>query len=179
MFQLENIYIEKKCKDNIIAKNIASSEYSSKIIYIDSSVEAIKDTLKSDDPVNSGKKNLLVTENKGSFLKKCPGTKEMICCNYFFLNYATNCPIDCSYCIMQEYLYNNPILKIFSNVDGMLKELENLLKKNSSKYFRIGTGELSDSLAFDYLTGFSKTIVPFFAKIGNAVLELKTKTDKI
>ena len=135
--------------------------------------------LKSDDPVGSGKRNLLVTENKGSFLKKCPGTKEMVCCNYYFINFATNCPIDCSYCIMQEYLNNNPLLKVFSNVDAMLSELENLIEKNQSKYFRIGTGELSDSLAFDYLTGFSKIIVPFFARRKNAVLELKTKTNEI
>ncbi len=179
MYHLDNIYIDKNCKDSEIAKNIASSEYIAKIIYVDSPEEAITDTFKSEDSISNGKKNLLVTENKGSFLKKCPGTKEMICCNYYFLNFATNCPIDCSYCIMQEYLANNPILKIFSNVDAILKELENLLKKNPLKYFRIGTGELSDSLAFDYLTGFSKTIVPFFAKMGNAVLELKTKTDEI
>lgn len=179
MYHLENIYIEKNCKDSVIAKNIASSKYRSKITYIDFPEEAITNSLKSDDPAGSGKKNLLVTENKGFFLKKCPGTKEMVCCNYYFLNFATNCPIDCSYCIMQEYLRNNPVIKIFSNVDAMLSELENLLKKNPSRYFRIGTGELSDSLAFDYLTGFSKTIVPFFAKRENAVLELKTKTNEI
>ena len=80
---------------------------------------------------------------------------------------------------MPERPVNDLWLKIFSNVDGMLSELGNLLKKNSSKYFRIGTGELSDSLAFDYLTGFSKIIVPFFARRKNAVLELKTKTNEI
>jgi len=153
---IENIYIEKKSKDNVIAKNIASSANTSSIFYIDTSGDVLAKILKSDDPVGSGKRNLLVTENKGSFLKKCPGTKEMVCCNYYFINFATNCPIDCSYCIMQEYLNNNPLLKVFSNVDAMLSELENLIEKNQSKYFRIGTGELSDSLAFDYLTGFSK-----------------------
>jgi len=179
MFQLKNIYIENSSRDSLIAKNIVSSADGANIFYIDSSEEILAKILKSPDPVNEGKKSLLVTENKGSFLKKCPGTKGMICCNYYFLNFATNCSIDCSYCIMQEYLANNSILKVFSNTETMLNEVDAIIEANPEKNFRIGTGELTDSLALDNLTGFSKIIVPYFGKKRNAVLELKTKTNLI
>ena len=45
--------------------------------------------------------------------------------------------------------------------------------------FRVGTGELADSLAFDSLTGISRDLVDFFAARENLTLELKTKTDEI
>ena len=179
MFPIENIYIENNSTKSIITKNIISSSKNYKITYIDSSKEILSEILKLPDPISKGEKTLLITENKGSFLKKCPGTKRMICCNYYFLNFATNCPLDCSYCIMQEYLCNNPVLKIFSNVEDMLSETESFLEANRNKYFRIGTGELTDSLALDNITGFSKIIVPFFASKQNVILELKTKTDCI
>ena len=179
MFPIENIYIENNSTKSIITKNITSSSKNSKITYIDSSKEILSEILKSHDPISKGKRTLLITENKGSFLKKCPGTKKMICCNYYFLNFATNCPLDCSYCIIQEYLGNNPILKIFSNTEDMLSEAELIIGANQNKHFRIGTGELTDSLALDNITGFSKIIVPFFAGKQNVILELKTKTDCI
>ena len=179
MFSLENICIENSSKNSLIARNIVSSANGRNISYIDSSDDILAQILKSDEPIRKSKGNLLVTENKGSFLKKCTGTMGMICCNYYFLNFATNCPLDCSYCILQEYLANNPILKIFSNTEVMLKELDSIIEATPDKFFRIGTGELTDSLAFDNLTGFSKIIVPFFARMENAILELKTKTNQI
>jgi spore photoproduct lyase len=45
------------------------------------------------------------------------------------------------------------------------------------RQFRIGTGELSDSLALDPVLGFSGDLVPFFAARKNVLLELKTKSD--
>jgi spore photoproduct lyase len=43
--------------------------------------------------------------------------------------------------------------------------------------FRIGTGEITDSLALDPLIGFSREVIPFFAQQPNVLLELKTKSD--
>ena len=45
--------------------------------------------------------------------------------------------------------------------------------------FRVGTGELADSLAFDSMTAISRDLVEFFSTRENLTLELKTKTDEI
>ncbi|GAF93840.1 unnamed protein product, partial [marine sediment metagenome] len=109
------------------------------------------------------------------FLKSCPGTSWYTCCGYNFLNVATNCPIDCTYCILQDYLGTQP-LTIHCNTDEMLEELQRSLNASEGRFSRIGTGELTDSLAIDELTGYTRDLVPFFARFDNAVLELKTKT---
>ncbi|MBW2342645.1 MAG: radical SAM protein, partial [Deltaproteobacteria bacterium] len=51
------------------------------------------------DETDMGKETLHLLPYKGEFLKPCPGTREYICCGYQILNVATNCPLDCSYCI--------------------------------------------------------------------------------
>lgn len=123
----------------------------------------------------TAKKTIYLKNHKGAFLKACPCTSGHTCCGYNFLNIATNCPIDCTYCVLQDYLGTSPIT-IHCNVDDMLNELDTTLS-SSRRFFRIGTGELTDSLAIDEITGYTRQLVPFFAGHQNAILELKTKTD--
>jgi spore photoproduct lyase len=62
------------------------------------------------------------------------------------------------------------------NVDRLFAELTETLSANPQKFFRIGTGEFTDSLAIDRLTQLSGKLVPFIAGCDNAILELKTKS---
>jgi spore photoproduct lyase len=128
----------------------------------------------------AAKRRLVLKRKRGRFLEACPGgTNGVVCCNYLVLNVLSNCPLDCSYCFLQEYLANNPAVKVFTNVDDALTELEAVLRGHPERRFRIGTGELADSLALDPLTGLSRILVPFVLGFSNAVLEIKTKTDCI
>jgi spore photoproduct lyase len=132
------------------------------------------------DSFGQGKRRLLFTRQRGTFLEHCPaGTPGLVCCNYLALSPVSNCPMDCSYCFLQEYLVNNPTIKVFTNLDDLLGEVAAVVDRHPWRPFRIGTGELSDSLALDPLLGLSSYFVPFFAKRKNALLELKTKSDCI
>jgi spore photoproduct lyase len=128
----------------------------------------------------AGKRRLVVQRHRGTFLQHCPaGTTGMVCCNYLVMSFASNCPFDCSYCFLQDYLANNPAVKAFTNVADGLAEVDAVLRAHPERTFRVGTGELADSLALDHLTDLSCELVPFFAARPNALLELKTKSDCI
>ena len=142
-------------------------------------VEALATLQHTSDPIALGKSILFLTTQKGRFFKKCPGTTGLICCNYYVINFATNCHLDCSYCILQGYYDNNPFITFFVNVEDVLHELESVFAEHPQWMYRVGTGEFTDSLALDEMTNFSRMIVPFFAVQQNATLELKTKTDTI
>lgn len=133
-----------------------------------------------DYPYNlqEGKKHLFLCRNRGVFFKPCPATQEYTCCEYQVLNTGMNCPIDCSYCILQAYL-NKPWISCFVNIDQMFTEMEDAFAREPKRYFRIGTGEFTDSLALDRLTGLSRKIVPFIADKQRVILELKTKSSFI
>ncbi|SPD72659.1 conserved hypothetical protein [uncultured Desulfobacterium sp.] len=125
-----------------------------------------------------GKETLHLLAYKGDFLKQCPGTRNYICCGYQILNLATNCPIECSYCILQSY-FNQPDLRLFVNVEeGLVKVLDSI-DKNPEKIYRIGTGEFTDSLALDHVSSFSSLLIPEFTKRKNVILEFKTKTTQV
>lgn len=125
--------------------------------------------------LGAGKQHLFLSTNRGQFFKPCPGTREYQCCSYHVLNTGMNCPMDCVYCILQAYL-NNPWISFYVNIEAMLSELDMALDAEPDRLFRIGTGEFTDSLALDRLTGLSKILVEYFARKKNAVLELKTKS---
>jgi spore photoproduct lyase len=121
---------------------------------------------------------LLLTRHNGKFLKPCQGGGADMCCNYYVAGYAWNCHIDCSYCVLQGYL-TDPSLIIATNIEDYLDEIGGALHAAPNRIFRIGTGELADSLALDAITHYTKRIVPFFASLPNGFLELKTKTAEI
>ncbi len=58
------------------------------------------------------KESIRLLPFKGELFKPCPGTRNYICCGYQILNGGTNCPLNCSYCILQSY-FNKPSLRIF------------------------------------------------------------------
>jgi spore photoproduct lyase len=125
------------------------------------------------------KKTLSLMSFRGEFLKPCPGTGEgYICCGYQILNIGTNCPLNCSYCILQAYI-NQPSLRVFANLPEHLPEIGTRIDKEPERIWRIGTGEFTDSLALDPIAGWHEWLLPFFSSRKNAVLELKSKTDNI
>ena len=108
--------------------------------------------------VRDGKRGLVLQRHRGTFLRHCPaGTSGLVCCNYLVVNLASNCPMDCSYCFLQDYLADAPALTAYTNVADALAEIDAVLRAHPERSFRIGTGELSDSLALDPLTDLSAT----------------------
>lgn len=130
------------------------------------------------DPSSAGKGILLIRPFAGRLVKDCPGTTGHICCRYKTINVFTNCPMDCTYCILQGYL-NNPCLTLYPEFAKVFGEIEGILMKYPHRVFRFGTGELGDSLILDKMVGFAAEAVPFFAAQGNAILELKTKSAEV
>ena len=65
------------------------------------------------------------------------------------------------------------------NVEDLFLELEKLFTQFPDRTFRVGTGEITVSLALDALIPYSQLLIPFFNRQKNALLELKTKSDRI
>ncbi len=176
-YSFKNIFIEE---------NIIKSRYTDRILdRIDSkSIETFKhiETLKESyfrkfDPTDSSE-TLILSSTKGEILRKCPGSNGHICCNYFVINLYIGCPINCSYCVLQSYLNRSSII-INVDIDNIFDKLDTVFKDNNNKKFRVGTGELGDSLFYDPLTDFSLDFIDFFSKYSNTIFEFKTKTNFI
>lgn len=177
-YRPQKIYIEQDAAECAHTKIILSRLPGVPFEIIEDSkplVEAIK---AKPDPTGEGKRYLLLKKDKGRSFKPFPESEPYLSCDYFTLHVEEGCNLECSYCILQAYL-TNPFLTIYVNIEEMLANLQDILDANPHRFFRIGTGQLADSLSLDPITGFSETLVPFFAKQRNAMLELKTKSNAI
>ena len=169
------IHVEPDCIDHPVTREILARAGNIPIEVISEDNYRMEDLGFYPKSLTAGKRHLLLSKNRGKFFKPCPGTKEYICCDYQVLNIGMNCPMDCVYCILQAYL-NNPYLSFFVNVEDLLNELKEAFVQKPEQFWRIGTGEFTDSLALDRLIGLSPLLVQFMRDKGSAVLELKTKT---
>ena len=93
-------------------------------------------------------RRLLITIEKGRFLRRCPGTPGMACCNLFVLSPIVGCPYDCTYCFLQAY-QNDPFTTLYANLEDMEHEVKGLVTLNQGKILRVCSGELADSLALE------------------------------
>ncbi|KMP11394.1 radical SAM protein [Candidatus Nitromaritima sp. SCGC AAA799-A02] len=180
-FSPETIYIDASVADHPLTRETLRRFPDVPVrqnVSAEEAVEHLRQT--SSDVFGAGKRRLALTQFKGSFLKKCPGISPgMVCCNYYVVNLLKNCMYDCSYCFLQDFLQNNPLLVAYVNIEDLLAELDAIFTAHPDRLFRVGTGELTDSLALDTAIPYSQHLIPFFNQKENAVLELKTKSDRV
>lgn len=177
-YPIEKIYLDERAEQDWVSQALLRSLSHIPVERIVDKKSLIKENLSRQDPIGSGKRTLLITRFYGRRLKPCPGTSRHICCGYHVINAMTNCPMDCSYCVLQGYL-NNPFLTVYSNWDELLDEIGHFLSRNHATLPRLGTGELSDSLALDSVFPLSQRLVTYFADKQKGVLEVKTKSAEV
>ncbi len=188
-FWPEIVFVEESAKEDPLTKRVLNRLKNAEVINIpDKSPDPLfsgnfpgkkLEKLSASEKFSIGKKALILKRHLGNWLKNCPGTQDHVCCNLWIVNPGEGCPMDCTYCYLQSYLQKNPTLKIYTNTSDLLGVLKERAEKEPNRLFRVGTGELIDSLVWDDLTDLTLELVPFFAKIPNLTLELKSKHDYI
>jgi spore photoproduct lyase len=173
---IERILIDSRVRDEPLAARVLAHKGSIPVEWVD---EEAAGRIIGRAPLSEGKRLLYLTRFPGALVKPCPATSlPYLCCRYTVVNQIRQCPMDCTYCILQGYL-ESPVVTLYANTDSALNQVDQLLAEHPNRLFRFGTGELGDSLALDDLTGLSEIVVDFFSSRKNAVLELKTKTDRV
>lgn len=102
------------------------------------------------------------------------------CPNYWHFSPYGFCPYDCQYCYLAGTpgVKFSPTVKIYLNLLEILNEIakvDSQLTEPTAFYL----GKLQDALALDPLTGYSRIMIPFFARQRNARLTLLTKSANI
>jgi len=175
----DHIYIQKESLDSPIAKR-AYSLFDPSIIEVvtEKPLQEKHGTLSTQDYEKS-KRLLYLAPFKGEFFKRCPGAKPgLACCNYFVLNLGLQCNMNCSYCYLQSYI-NSPLLTVYTNIHEALLQIKEMATLYPDRIFRVGTGEVTDSLSLDDLTLYSRDLITFFRDLPNWKLEFKTKSSKV
>lgn len=122
-----------------------------------------------------GKRTLLFGEH-GSAVRHSnePGNT---CPGYWHFSPYGFCPYDCTYCYLAATpgVRFSPTVKIFLNLGTMLSKV-NQIASSIGRPTPFYLGKLQDGLALDPLTGYSRALVPFFARHPFARMTLLTKS---
>jgi spore photoproduct lyase len=179
-FELDEIIVERGVENSALARRVIAASAQVTCRVCDDVRAEVRPRADDADPFGAGKRRFVISRRRAPFLMACPGASaQFACCGYLVAILASNCPMDCSYCFLQEHVADNPAFQIFANYPDLMGELDAVIRSAPSRSFRVGTGELADSLAFDSITGIARDLVEMVRERGNITIEFKTKTDEI
>lgn len=158
-----NLYIDSEVKDLPLAKQIAS------LIKFEH-----KHDVSGEQHPGDG---LLLTLNRGAFIKPCPGQKGSVCCGYWVVEWGMGCPFECEYCIIQNYTGAGDVT-LFLNWEDCRREILELRERISGP-IRLGTGQFGDPLALEGIFPLNAAIIDWTAGMQDFTLEVKSKSSDI
>jgi spore photoproduct lyase len=181
-FNPRKIYIEEGAQNVPLAPRVFAAFPRARRISIVSFKEFMRSAVRSGEEAgnqgtayNRRTESLFLTRERHDFLKKCPCTRDALCCGYQVLNIGFGCAYECAYCFLQEY-QNIPGVIIPVRLSDFFSRFREQTARGMFSSLRIGTGEFTDSLLFDRLTGFSGEIIDFFKGHPGIDFEFKTKS---
>ena len=175
-FAPKNIFYTKDVLNSQLFDRVKNIYKNANFNEIESLKSYLKENKFSIQKYNDRRENLFLVNEKFDFFKKCPCTKNVVCCNYSLINIGFGCPYDCAYCFLQGY-QNVAGIILPANIENFLTDDKIVpVKNNLFDNARVGSGEWTDSLVFDDITLFSNNIVKFFKQRSDIDFEFKTKS---
>lgn len=95
------------------------------------------------------------------------------------MDLVVNPPYAVSYCPLQVTHAAYGFTQVYCNLADVFAELTRRFARAPHQRFRIQTGRKGDLLALDETVQWTQPLIPFFALMPNATLELKTRTNTV
>lgn len=112
------------------------------------------------------------------FVSRFHPPRGMICSSFWKFTSETECLYGCHYCYLALTMRILPYLRVASNLDDGLIELENVLQSElaANRRAMFNVGELADGRLLDPITQLGCTILPLLHRYPNGILYVLTKS---
>lgn len=121
---------------------------------------------------------LILAQKTGNLVLPTPKTFGIGGAHNYYFSHMLNCLYDCRYCFLQG-MYSSAHYVFFVNYSDFMAALDELMQKHRQQTLYFFSGYDCDSLAYEPVTEFVQSFIPFFAERPNAILELRTKSINI
>jgi DNA repair photolyase len=123
--------------------------------------------------------SLILAKKHRNFVVEAPPGFGLPGARNLCFSHMLNCIYDCRYCFLQG-AHRSANYVVFVNYEDFQWEIESRIKgAKGAERLCFFSGYDCDSLALEPVTHFAATFVPFFARFGDALLELRTKSTQI
>ncbi len=122
-----------------------------------------------------GRRTLVLGEHKSAVGRS--KEEDNTCPNFWHFSPYGFCPYGCQYCYLAgtQGIRFSPTVKIFLNLEEILTQIDRQARKiGRAEAFYLG--KLQDGMALDPLTGYSRIMIPFFARHPFARLRILSKS---
>ena len=174
---IENLYIEKSILKNELTRKIIKRVKAKSIVECNSYNE-IFNLKKQNFSVQKDNPSMILAKKRNNFILEVPKKFCLDSQQAYYFSHMLNCIYDCKYCFLQG-MFRSANFVIFVNYESFMNEIKHLADSNKKKPMYFFSGYDCDSLAFEHITNFAETFIPFFKKFKNVNLELRTKSTKI
>jgi spore photoproduct lyase len=91
----------------------------------------------------------------------------------------TSCPAKCHYCYLAASLGERTYVRLYVNIDEILKSAKRLIKKRAPEITTFEASSSSDPVALEHLTGSLRQAIGFFGRERCGRLRVVTKSDHV
>ncbi|MCH9634205.1 MAG: Spore photoproduct lyase [Chlamydiae bacterium] len=123
------------------------------------------------------KPSLILAKKYGEKILKVPDGYHLGKPHNYYFSHMLNCLFDCRYCFLQG-MYRSAHYVVFVNFSDFQSNIEELSKKLTEEA-TFYSGYDGDSLAFEHVTEFISDFIPFFKRLPQHELEIRTKSASI
>lgn len=177
MFNPKRVIFEKNTLDTKLGKAIYDKVRDNlSIEIIQTSSNKIKSNIPGEnlyEQYRSGKETLVVGEKKGLKFQTCKPSAN------YQLPLVSGCMGRCEYCYLNTQLGDKPFVKVFVNVDDILKKAKQYINERLPKITIFEGAATSDPVPVEPYTNSLKKTIEFFAKEENGRFRFVTKYDDI
>ena len=121
---------------------------------------------------------LILAEKFGNFVLPAPNSYGIGARENFYFSHMLNCIYDCRYCFLQG-MYRSAHYILFVNYEDFMEGIDDVMSQSNEKEIHFFSGYDCDSLAFEPVSKFTSSFLPYFREKPGALLELRTKSTQI
>lgn len=170
--QIDHVFIQAGAQQTALAARLQTALPRVGVVIVNTEAE-VRQHLQGPD-----KHVVYIGPRSSKFVSRFHPPHGMICSTFWKFTSETECLYSCHYCYLALTMRIIPYLRVASNLDDGLRELESTLQSEAAANRRamFNIGELADGRLLDPITEFSCAVLPLLHRYPNGMLHVLTKS---
>ena len=172
VMRIDRVFVQAEAQRSALVGRFCAALAHADVVIVNSEAE-VRQHLHGPD-----KRAIYIGPRSSKFVSRFHPPHGMVCATFWKFTSETECLYGCHYCYLALTMRIIPYLRVASNLDDGVRELEAALQSEAAADRRamFNIGELADGRLLDPITEFSRAVVPMLHHYPNGMLHVLTKS---